>query len=181
MMRVPIPSLAGLLTARLRFRALRIEDADWWMGYINSTEAIRFMPFTVGSRADCEAMIQRSLDRYAKDGSGLHAVELLSTSEPIGQCGLLTQVVDGVDELEIGYHFLPEHWGKGYASEAAIACMRVARSHALCESVISLIDAGNDRSQAVARRNGMLPEKRTVHRGVEAIVFRAACLDRTFT
>lgn len=173
-MRVPIPSLAGLVTERLRFRPLSLADADWWMGYLNDAEAIRFMPFTVGSRADCEVMIQRSLDRYAMDGSGLHAVELLSSGEPIGQCGLLTQVVDGEDELEIGYHFLPSHWGKGCATEAAIACKHFARSHALRESVISLIDPGNHRSQAVAKRNGMAPEKRTMHRGVEAIVFRVS-------
>jgi hypothetical protein len=39
--------------------------------------------------------------------------------------------------------------------------------------VISLIHPGNGKSQAVARRNGMVEEKRTNHRGVEAIVFRA--------
>ncbi|MBK9147334.1 MAG: GNAT family N-acetyltransferase [Flavobacteriales bacterium] len=169
---LPIPSLAGLTTERLRFRPLSLTDADWWMEYLNDAEAIRFMPFTLGSRADCEAMIQRSLDRYATDGSGLHAVELLSSGERIGQCGLLTQVVDGIDELEIGYHLLPQHWGHGFATEAAVACKRFAYEQRLAASVISLIDPENHRSQLVARRNGMLPERRTVHRGVEAIVFR---------
>jgi [ribosomal protein S5]-alanine N-acetyltransferase len=169
---LPIPSLAGLTTERLRFRLLSLTDVDWWMGYLNDTEAIRFMPFTVGSRDDCMAMIQRSLDRYVKDGSGLHAVSLKESGVPIGQCGLLTQVVDGVDELEVGYHLLPQHWGHGYATEAAVACTQFAREHRIAPSVISLIDPENHRSQLVARRNGMLPERRTVHRGVEAIVFR---------
>lgn len=142
------------------------------MDYINSAEAIRFMPFTLGNRADCVAMIQRSLDRYAADGSGLHAVLLSDGDVPVGQCGLLTQTVDGVPELEIGYHFLPQHWGKGYAAEAAIACRQFAAQHRLAPSVISLIDEGNLRSQAVAMRNGMAVEKRTVHRGVPALVFR---------
>lgn len=173
MITLPIPSLAGHATERLVFRALSLDDTDWWMEYLNDAEAIRFMPFTVGSRNDCVTMIQRSLDRYAKDGSGLHAICLKESGLPIGQCGLLTQVVDGADELEIGYHFLPRHWGRGYATEAAIACKRFARERRLAASVISLIDAGNLRSQAVAKRNGMHPEKRTVHRGVEAIVFRA--------
>ncbi|MBK8499554.1 MAG: GNAT family N-acetyltransferase [Flavobacteriales bacterium] len=174
MIEPPIPSLNGLLTGRLHFRKLVAADAEWWMDYINSAEAIRFMPLTLGSRADCMAMIQRSLDRYAADGSGLHAVELRSTGEPIGQCGLLTQLVDGAQELEIGYHFLPQHWGKGYAAEAAIAYKQFAAEHGLAPSVISLIDEENHRSQAVAQRNGMLYEKRTVHRGVPALVFRAS-------
>lgn len=172
MIQLPIPSLDGLSTERLHFRTLVLEDVEWWMDYINSPDAIRFMPFTLGSRTDCIAMIQRSLDRYAEDGSGLHAVELRSTGEPIGQCGLLTQVVDGAHELEIGYHLLPQHWGQGYAAEAAIACKRFATERGLAPSVISLIDEGNHRSQAVARRNGMACEKRTVHRGVPAQVFR---------
>lgn len=169
---LPIPSLDGLLTERLRFRRLVPSDLGWWMDYINSAEAILFMPFTVGSRSDCAAMIQRSLDRYAEDGSGLHAVLLRDGGIPIGQCGLLTQVVDEVPELEIGYHFLPQHWGKGYAAEAALACKEFARQHAVAASVISLIDEENVRSQAVAKRNGMSVEKRCLHRGVEALVFR---------
>lgn len=172
MIQFPIPSLHGLLTERLRFRRLVAEDAHWWMDYINSAEAIRFMPFTVGSKEDCAAMIQRSLDRYAADGSGLNAILLRDDDTPVGQCGLLTQMVDGIPELEIGYHVLPQCWGKGYAAEAAIACKQFAFAHNVAPSVISLIDAGNHRSQAVALRNGMLPGKLTMHRGVEAIVFR---------
>ncbi len=173
MITLPIPSLHDLLTDRLCFRKLVPEDVAWWMDYINSVEAIRFMPFTVGSSEDCAAMIQRSLDRYATDGSGLHAIELRRTGEPIGQCGLLTQTVDDVLELEIGYHFLPHHWGKGYAAEAAIACRQFAQDHALAPSVISLIDGENVRSKGVAIRNGMVYEKETLHRGVPAMVFRA--------
>ncbi|MBL7791341.1 MAG: GNAT family N-acetyltransferase [Saprospiraceae bacterium] len=67
---------------------------------------------------------------------------------------------------------LPQHWGKGYAAEAAIACKRFATERGLASSLISLIDEENHRSQAVARRNGMACDKRTVHRGVPAQVFR---------
>jgi RimJ/RimL family protein N-acetyltransferase len=142
------------------------------MEYINNAEAIRFMPFKLGERADCELMIRRSLDRYAKDGSGLNAVLLREGHVPVGQCGLLTQEVDGALELEVGYHFLPRHWGRGYATEAAIACKERALQSGLAPSVISLIDPENIRSQAVARRNGMVREKLTTHRGTPAHVWR---------
>jgi len=167
----PIPSLSGLRTERLVFRRLIASDVDWWMDYINDSTAIRFMPFTRGSRADCELMIQRSLDRYTQDGSGLNAV-LLDDGTPVGQCGLLTQEVDGLPELEVGYHLLPRHWGKGYASEAAIACKCHAFGHRLASSVISLIDPENGPSQAVARKNGMTRGELTLHRGIPAHVWR---------
>lgn len=171
MITLPIPSLENLRTERLTFRRLTLDDVDWWMGYINDAAAIRFMPFTIGSRADSEGMIRRSIDRYAKDGSGLNAL-LLGDGTPVGQCGLLTQEVDGLPELEVGYHLLPAHWGKGYASEAAIACKEYALRKGLAPSVISLIDPDNHRSQAVARRNGMVREQLTTHRGVPADVWR---------
>lgn len=172
MIRLPIPSLTGLMTERLVFRRLVLPDVEWWMEYINSAEAIRFMPFKPGNRADCEMMVRRSLDRYVQDGSGLNAILLRDGEVPVGQCGLLTQEVDGVAELEVGYHLLPSHWGKGYASEAAIACKRHALENGLAPSVISLIDPSNQRSQAVARRNGMVREKLTTYRGVPAHVWR---------
>ena len=174
MITLPVPSLEGLATERLRFRRLRAEDVEWWMAYVSSAEAIRFMPFTLGSRSDAALMIQRSLDRYAQDGSGLHAIVLRDTNEPVGQCGLLTQEVDGAQELEIGYHLLPFHWGHGYATEAAIAARRFAEEHRITTSVISLIDAENMPSQAVALRNGMHQVGRTIHRGTEALIFRVA-------
>jgi len=164
----------GVNTERLVFRHTSMDDLSWWMEYINSAEAIRFMPLTVGSEASCREFIQRSMDRRVTDGSGLNAIIEQATGKPVGMVGLLTQVVDGVDELEIGYHLLPSAWGKGYATEAAIACKEFARQHKLVPSVISLIDHENFASQAVAKRNGMAFERDTVHRGTPAMVWRVA-------
>ncbi|MBK8339851.1 MAG: GNAT family N-acetyltransferase [Flavobacteriales bacterium] len=172
MLRLPIPSLEGLATDRLLFRRPTMDDREWWMEYINNEEAIRFMPFTVGSEADCTFFIQRSLDRIARDGSCLNVISERATGEPVGQVGLLVQEVNGLAELEIGYHLLPSAWGHGYATEAAAACKEFAREHQLAPSVISLIDPENMSSQAVAKRNGMTFEKRGMHRGEEVLVFR---------
>ena len=162
----------GVLSDRLRFRRPTMDDREWWMGYMNSEDAIRFMPFTVGSEADCMAFIQRSLDRIARDGSCLNVVSDRTNDRPLGMVGLLTQEVDSEAELEIGYHLLPSAWGHGYATEAAIACREFARSNKLAPSVISLIDAQNHKSLAIAMRNGMMMDKRTVHRGTDVLVYR---------
>jgi RimJ/RimL family protein N-acetyltransferase len=172
MISLPLPSLEGLTTDRLSFRHPVMEDHQWWMEYINNAEAIRFMPFTLGSEADAKGFIQRSLDRIARDGSCLNVVSGRTTNKPVGMVGLLVQEVDGIAELEVGYHLLPSAWGKSFATEAAIACKEFARRHALAPSVISLIDPDNFKSQAVAKRNGMSFEKNTVFRGTPAMVFR---------
>lgn len=164
--------MAGHTTARLLFRHPTMTDTSWWMAYFESAEAIRFMPFTSGSTADCTQFIQWALDRIARDGSGLNAIVDRHTNMPLGMVGLLTQEVDGVLELEIGYHLLPGAWGNGYATEAAIACKEFAWQHTLVPSVVSLIDPGNTNSEAVAQRNGMRFEKHGMHRGEGVMVYR---------
>ncbi|MBL0044007.1 MAG: GNAT family N-acetyltransferase [Flavobacteriales bacterium] len=100
---LPIPSLEGSCSERLRFRKVCEADVEPWLAY------------------------QWSFVRYERDGSGLHALELLGTGEFVGLCGLLTQEVDGKMELEIGYHLLPGQWHKGFATEAAVFCKAFAR------------------------------------------------------
>ena len=67
--------------------------------------------------------IERNLRRYEEDGSGLRAVVLKSSGKMIGDCGPVWQEVDGKRQLEIGYHIRRDHWGRGYATEAAHAAM----------------------------------------------------------
>ncbi len=169
---LPIPSMEGIRTERLTFRQPVLEDRIWWMEYIDNAEAIRFMPFTLGSETDCEGFIQRSLDRIARDGSCLNVITDRASGKNVGMIGLLTQEVDGTLELEIGYHLLPSAWGQGYTTEAAQACKEFARHHELASSAISLIDPRNFNSQAVAQRNGMKLDKSGVHRGERVLVFR---------
>ena len=130
------------------------------------------MPFTVGSEKDCTQFIQWTLDRIPRDGSCLNVVSERASGKPVGMIGLLTQEVSDVIELEVAYHLLPSAWGKGYASEATQACKEFARQHALAPSVVSLIDPGNEKSVAVATRNGMQFDTMGVHRAEEVQVFR---------
>ena len=170
----PIPFLAGHTTERLLFRHATLDDRSWWMEYHNHAEAIRFMPFALGSYEDCTRFIQWTLDRIPRDGSCLNAIIERSTGKPVAMIGQLTQEVEGTTELEIGYHVLPSAWGKGYATEAAIACKEFARKHRLAPSVVSLIDEGNSKSVAVAERNGMYFERKVIHRDEEVMLYRIA-------
>ena len=106
-------------------------------------------------RAACVDWILRNRTRYANDGYGLWAMILKSTGDLIGDCGLVRQTVDGVDELEIGYHVRRDLWGQGYASEAAQACRDYAFARFSVDRLISLIRPENLASRRVAEKNGM--------------------------
>jgi ribosomal-protein-alanine N-acetyltransferase len=95
-----------------------------------------------------------------------------SSGKLIGHCGLLVQTVDNLNELEIGYSLLPEFWGNGYASEAALRCRDYAFQNNLTESLVSIISLTNIPSQNVAFKNGMIVEKETDYRGNRVNIFR---------
>jgi ribosomal-protein-alanine N-acetyltransferase len=80
---------------------------------------------------------------------------LNSPGELIGDCGLVRQSVDGVDEIEIGYHVRRDLWGQGYASEAARACRDYGFASFEVDRLVSLIRPENMASRRVAEKNGM--------------------------
>lgn len=92
----------------------------------------------------------------------------------IGQCGLLAQTVDDIEELEIGYSILPKYWKKGYASEAAKKCKKYAFENGFAKSLISIIHIDNIPSQKVAANNGMYLDKTTTYKDNPVHIFRVA-------
>ena len=157
---------------RLIFRHLQPADAVIWEAFVSNPEAVKFFPPRLNVTQSAIAWIERQLKRYKTDGFGLYALIERASGAFVGQCGLLRQEVDGVQELEIGYHLLPKFWKKGFAAEAANACRIFAFENNMAPSVISIIHPQNIASQRVAERNAMKKEKETVWRGSPVFIYR---------
>jgi RimJ/RimL family protein N-acetyltransferase len=85
------------------------------------------------------------------------------------------QIVDGVTELEVGYHVMPALQRRGYATEAAAASRDFARSVLGATRLVAIIHPDNRPSQRVAENIGLRPEKRTtVHGGRDVIIYATA-------
>jgi len=80
----------------------------------------------------------------------------------IGHCGLLPKKVDGCDAVELVYVIAADHWGRGYAMEAAAAIRDYAFQELGFERLVSLIDPSNAASERVAVKIGMSFEAETV-------------------
>lgn len=89
----------------------------------------------------------------------------------IGYCGFFRQLVDGIDEIEIGYRLHPDFWNRGLATEAAHAVRNYAFEVIKLERVVSLIHPDNHASRRVTEKNGMTLEKETTFRGFPTLVF----------
>lgn len=163
-----------LTSERLVSKFIKPGDEKRWLPFFQSSDATKLFPdFGLNSlEKRTHYWIAKQLERYAANRYGLQLLYLKDSDILIGQCGLLLQEVDGIEELEVGYHILPEYWGLGYAPEAARMFMNFAQEHQLSKSIISIIDVRNDNSMRVARKNGLTLDKNTVWNNLNVNIFR---------
>ena len=151
---------ALISTSRLRLREYAPADVDERSAMFADEQTMRYYPRTK-SRAETIGWIEWNLRSYRQHGFGLWVVELKSTGEFLGECGLVVQEVDKTREIELGYSIKRSHWGRGIATEAAGAVSDDAFEALGFRRLISIIHPDNLPSQAVARKIGMMHEKDT--------------------
>lgn len=147
-------------TERLILRTMKSEDHSALAKVLCDEAAMIHYPKAF-SEKQVHEWIARNQLRYEQDGHGLWTVVLKATNEIMGDCGLTYQRVDGVDELEIGYHIIPRYWKQGFATEAAAACRDYAFNTLNANRVISWTNPSNLASRKVSEKNGMTFEKET--------------------
>jgi RimJ/RimL family protein N-acetyltransferase len=164
-----------LETQRLITRFITQGDVTAWMEYCNDSVATSFTSFPHKNTPSemAQYWIDLCLKRYSENRLGLQALIDKETGAFIGQCGLLRQEVNGRSEIEVGYHLIRRHWGKGYATEAAQMFRDYGFENNVADSLVSIIHPQNVQSKAVALRNGMkLVETNAIFRGGEYNLFR---------
>ena len=145
-------------TERLIFREFTFEDAAFILELVNEPSFIK----NIGDRGvhsleDAEHYIKTGpTASYAKNGFGLYLVQLKESDASIGMCGLIKRPT--LDDVDIGYAFLPKFWSKGYAVEAALAVREQARSLGL-KRLVAITNPDNKGSIRVLERIGMTYEK----------------------
>ena len=148
-----------LETERLSLQHLTAGDADFLIELLNDPSFIR----NIGDRGvrtvqDAHAYVQNGpAASYAKNGFGLDLVILKDTGEPIGICGLIKRPT--LDDVDIGYAFLPRHWSKGYAVEAASAVKQYAQDIIGLKRLVAIVDPLNLGSIRVLEKIGFTFEK----------------------
>jgi RimJ/RimL family protein N-acetyltransferase len=149
------------------------EDLDALEPILADEEMMQYYPHAF-SREESRYWIERNRQRYREDGFGLWAMELRSTGELIGDCGLVVQTFPEGDEVEVGWHVKRELWKQGLATEAAREVVRYAFEDLGLTTLISLIRPENVPSARVAEKLGMHVERKTTHRGLNHFIYRRA-------
>lgn len=159
-----------LETPRLLLRPFTPADFEPLFAVIGDPVTMQFYPLPFDKQGTLD-WIERNIRRLEEDGSGLRAVVLKSNGEMIGDCGPVWQEVDGHRELEIGYHMHRDHWGHGYATEAARTAMAYGFESFPVERLISLIRPENLPSRRVAEKNGLRIDREINWKGIRHFVY----------
>jgi len=109
---------------------------------------------------------------YSVNGFGLSMVELKNTHTPIGMCGLIKR--DNLPDIDIGFAFLEEFMGNGYAFEIAQATINFAKENLQKETILAITIPTNVRSINLLKKIGMKFEKNFSFEGSteELMLFR---------
>ncbi|MFI4982343.1 MAG: GNAT family N-acetyltransferase, partial [Nevskiales bacterium] len=112
-----------LETERLVLRRLVAEDAPFILELLSDPSWLRFIGDKGVRNLDDARLYIRigPAAMYARLGHGLYLTELKDGGIPIGLCGLIKR--DTLDDVDIGFAFLPQYRGQGYAREAAAATL----------------------------------------------------------
>jgi RimJ/RimL family protein N-acetyltransferase len=151
--------MSVLETPRLVLRHLTLDDADFILRQVNEPTWLQ----NIGDKGvrDLDGARKYLTDgpmaMYAQHGLGLYAVMLRDGSGPIGMCGLIKR--DTLPDVDIGYAFLPEYFGQGYAMEAATATLEHARRDFGLKRLLGLVSPDNAGSIRVLEKLGLTFER----------------------
>lgn len=162
--------MPNLETPRLRLRPFTIGDLDRVHEQFDGHPDVwRYDPGYPPTRAQRQSWLLYRIQELRMQGIGCLAIELKSTSELIGGCGLEFVLHKGdtgtTPEIEIYYRLGRDYWGDGYATEAAREVLRHAFEDQRLHRVLAHASADNIGSHAVMRRIGMTVEPHPSRQG----------------
>ncbi|RDH45561.1 GNAT family N-acetyltransferase [Zooshikella ganghwensis] len=130
-------------TERLVIRYLTEKDSDFIFKLYNTKPFLTFVgDKNIRSTNDAKAyLIDGPTRMYAQEGVGLYLVESKDEQTPLGICGLIKR--DTLDSIDIGYGFLPEYCGYGYAYESACAVLKYAKQILKLKRVVAITTPDN--------------------------------------
>jgi len=154
---VPLPDVTPeIRTARLRLRGWREEDREPFAA-MNADPVVMEHFVQPSTREGSDAFVDRIVARWRESGFGLWAVERVDQGRFIGFVGLAPAVFEApfTPAVEVGWRLAAEHWGHGFASEAAREALAYGFTTVGLDEIVSFTAVGNVRSQAVMQRIGL--------------------------
>jgi RimJ/RimL family protein N-acetyltransferase len=143
-------------TDRLRLRSWRDDDFEAYAALNADPRVMEFYPSVV-SREESRVRFDRWQAHAAEQGYAFWPVELIGGPPFIGMVGLSRADFEApfLPAVEIGWRLAAEHWGRGYATEAARAALAFGFDQVGLVEIVSFTTVANIRSRRVMEKLGM--------------------------
>jgi [ribosomal protein S5]-alanine N-acetyltransferase len=138
-------------------RPLRAADADALYAYLRDPVVTELTSYPVVSVPMVEAMIERSLSRWAAGELGKWGVALSHDDQLIGTCGF-NDWSPVHRWAELAYDLAPAHWGTGLMHQAVAAVLRWTFQQDQVDRVHAFVRIDNQRSQRLLERSRFVRE-----------------------
>ncbi|MFK7947649.1 MAG: GNAT family N-acetyltransferase [Saprospiraceae bacterium] len=141
-------------TERLYLAEATTKDAVFMLALLNSEGWLEFIgDRNVRTETEAAKYLEERVIKAYTEGFGMYNVILKSTGEILGMCGLVNRpTLEGID---IGFGFLPQYMGKGYALESAKAVMAFAKKDLELTEILGITTQSNIRSQKLLEKLGL--------------------------
>jgi RimJ/RimL family protein N-acetyltransferase len=144
-----------LETERLRLREFNLNDTAFIIELLNSPGWIQFIgDRNIKTEEQAKSYLENGpLKSYADNGFGLSCVERKEDGKSIGMCGIIKRAT--LDTPDIGFAFLPEYNGKGYAYEISAATLNYAIEKLHIPKIAAITLPANTRSILLLEKIGL--------------------------
>jgi RimJ/RimL family protein N-acetyltransferase len=159
-----------LETERLIIRRLTVDDSEFILELLNEPSWVRFIGDKGVRTLDAarDYILQSLVAMYERLGFGLYLTELKAEGIPIGICGLIKR--DSLEDVDIGFAFLPKFRGKGYAYESASAVMAYGKESFGLHRLVAITSPDNYDSAKLLEKLGFNFERMVTLSGESAEV-----------
>lgn len=140
---------------RLTLSKFTINDASFFYDLANDADFLKYIgDRNIHTILDAENYLtDKIIPSYKRFEFGFYVVRLKDNDSQIGMCGLIKR--DWMEYIEIGYAFLPEYRGKGYAIEASFATKKFAKEILGISTLAAITDVNNEKSGNLLNRLGL--------------------------
>lgn len=147
-------------TRRLVLRPFEAADGDALYTLYGDPAVMAIRKIGTQSRGQSDQQLAAICDNWARRGFGLWAVHDRATGRFIGECGLREHRPDGGD-IELSYGLVPAAWGRGFATESAIAVVDIGFQSIGLERILGIAAASNAASKHILHRLGFRADHRS--------------------
>ncbi len=164
-------SLDELRTERMLLRRPTAADRDDMLRF-DSDPLVMATLGGVRGEAVTDAYLREMLAHWDAHALGYWILQDGESGAFAGRAGLRLMVVAGQPEIELGYGFMSDYWGRGIATEAAAAIVRVGFESVGTRDLVCFTATTNDRSQRVMEKAGFRYEKDFVYADITHCLYR---------